>query len=281
MTPPRPRRRTLLAAAAGAAVAGAASRVSLASSDGPGFETLPGWGDGAFTAAATALTRYAPFDQALARTDFEAAFRVLPMGEPAHVTAYYEPVLEARAAREPGFSVPVLGMPPGSAPFPSRGEIMAGALEGVAPVLYWLADPVDLYFLQIQGSGRLSLPDGRLVRLGYGGRNGHRYSSIGRIMRERGILGPNGDGLGVKAWLRANPTRGAAIMAENRSYVFFTERQGLDPALGPVGAMGEALPAGHAVAIDTEHHAYGDLFWLSHPMPDGTPSARLVMAMDT
>lgn len=270
-------RRAVLAGLGGTVAAGGVTPMARAA----GFEVLAGWDDRAFAAAAHALGAHAPFAGGLDRAAFEAAFRAEPVGAEAHVTAYFEPVLDARAVREPGFAVPVLGKPPGNPPFPSRGEIMAGALDGVAPVLYWLADPVDLYFMQIQGSGRLRLGDGRLVRLGYGGRNGHAYSSIGRIMREEGILGPDGDGLGIKGWLRADPARGAEMMARNRSYVFFAEREGLDPRLGPVGAMGAPLPAGHAVAVDTEHHAYGDLFWLEHPMPDGAPSARLVMAMDT
>ncbi|MEO1774589.1 MAG: MltA domain-containing protein [Pseudomonadota bacterium] len=246
-----------------------------------GFAALPGWDAAAFQAAARALKAYPPFDTGIALADFEAAFRPEPVGGPTHVTAYYEPVIRARLSPGDGFDVPVLGLPSGEGPWPERGAIAAGALADRAPVLAWLDDPVTLYFLQIQGSGRLALEDGRLLRLGYAGGNGHPYRSIGRIMREEGILGPGGDGLGMRAWLRADRARGLAMMARNPSWVFFAVRGDLDPAEGPVGAMGVPLPARHAVAVDTAHHAYGDLFWLSHPMPDGVVWAGLVMAMDT
>ncbi|MEM9784419.1 MAG: MltA domain-containing protein [Pseudomonadota bacterium] len=211
---------------------------------------------------------------------FARRFVARPVGE-AHVTGYYEPVIPAQRRRTAAYPVPVLGPPPDKdGRLPERGAIMAGALDGVAPALYWLRDEVALYFLQIQGSGRLELPDGTLVRLGYGGRNGHPYRSIGRIMRDEGLMAEV-DGGGIRKWLRADPVRGAAMMARNPSYVFFAERRELAPEDGPVGAMGVPLPAGHAVAVDTDHHDYGALFWLSFDDPKYGTVNRLVMAMDT
>ncbi|MEM6489437.1 MAG: MltA domain-containing protein [Pseudomonadota bacterium] len=244
--------------------------------------TLPGWDAGAIAQARAALGHLEeapaiPSDTAA----FDTLFAVQPVGapDPTHVTAYYEPVLQARRARSDAFPVPILGKPSATAPLPDRAAIMNGALEGMAPALYWLADPVDLYFLQIQGSGRLRLDDGSLVRLGYGGANGHPYVSIGRIMREEGVLGRGGGGM--RGWLRADRARGMAMMARNPSYIFFAENRALRPEDGPVGAMGLPLPAGAAIAVDPEHHAYGGLFWLAFDEPDGTAVRRIVMAMDT
>ncbi|MEM8575714.1 MAG: MltA domain-containing protein, partial [Pseudomonadota bacterium] len=196
----------------------------------------------------------------------------------------FEPVLEARRRASPAFPVPLLTPPAGwTGPLPDRAAITRGALTSYSAPLFWLADPVDLFFLQIQGSGRLQLEDGTMVRIGYAGRNGHDYVSIGRLMRREGLV-PVEDAHadGIAAWLRADAERGRAMMNRNPAYIFFTERRDLDPTEGPQGAWGQPLPRGHAVAVDPSAHPYGSLLWIETSMPPkGYPAAALWMAMDT
>ncbi|MEM6974094.1 MAG: MltA domain-containing protein [Pseudomonadota bacterium] len=272
--PTRFARRHVLALGIGATAFGAGLRGAAAMS-------LPGWSAEAYEAARRALDGHAPFEAGgPALQAFTHRFQPVPVGE-AHVTGYYEPVIAASRGRSATYPVPVLAPPPkGQRPLPDRGAIMAGALQGQARPMFWLRDAVALYFLQLQGSGRLRLEDGSLIRVGYGGRNGHPYRSIGRMMRDEGLMAEV-DGGGIRKWLRADPARGAAMMARNPSYIFFVERRELAPEDGPVGAMGVPLPAGHAVAVDPAHHDYGALLWLSFDDPVAGTTHRLVMAMDT
>ena len=121
-------------------------------------------------------------------------------------------------------------------PYFDRAEIDSGALAGKGLELAWAADPYDAFFLEIQGSGRLRLPDGSVMRIGYDGQNGRDYTAIGRVLRQRGDL-PEGAATmdGIIAWMKAQPDRGAALMRENRSKVFFRKLPAGDPALGPPG----------------------------------------------
>jgi membrane-bound lytic murein transglycosylase A len=127
-----------------------------------------------------------------------------------------------------------------------RAAIEEGALAGRGLEIAWAADPVDLFFLQIQGSGRLRLPDGGVMRIGYAGQNGREYVAIGRPMRERGLIEPPVTMQKITAWLRAHPEQGKAIMRENRSYVFFRELTGP----GPLGALGRPVTPRVTVAAD-------------------------------
>ena len=208
---------------------------------------------------------------------------------PAFVTGYFEPELDAAPARGPAHPVPLHALPddPALRAF-SRAEIAAGALEGRVPVLYWLADPVDAFFLHVQGSGRLRLPDGRRIRVGYAGRNDHPYRSIGRLLVEREGIDPaamTADRLA--GWLRADPARGRALMETNPSYIFFRKVEGLGAADGPVGAAGVPLTRLRSVALDPAHHAPGGLYWLETTLPPEVeggaprPFRALVVAQDT
>src|SRR6056297_3782644 len=148
-------------------------------------------------------------------------------GDPvsAFVTGYFEPELAASPIRTDSHPVPLHGPPDAAALSLDRGAIMAGALDAGAPVIAWLADPVDAYFLHVQGSGRLAMPDGRTIRVGYAGRNAHDYVSIGRLLVERGVFAPGTLTADLLAdWLRADTGRGARLMAENPSYIFFERR---------------------------------------------------------
>ena len=221
-----------------------------------------------------------------ARAVIEATYRpvILPGGENALVTGYYEPVLDASPVPTARYAVPLHAPPPGLAPGeagPDRGAIAGGALDGRGLELFWLADPVDRFFLQIQGSGRLRLPDGRFVRLGYAGRNGHPYRSIGRLLVERGEMAPGTvTAERLRRWLRADPERGRALMNENPSYIFFREVEGLSPESGPVGSAGVPLAPMLSVAADPEHYPPGSLLWLEADTPDG-PIRQLAVAEDT
>ena len=218
-------------------------------------------------------------------------------------TGYYEP--ELRGARQPGgaYTTPLLHRPPdlvmvdlgqfrpdwrgeriaGHAvngrllPFESRAEIEHGALDRQHLGFLWVDDPVDAFFLQIQGSGRVRLPDGSMVQVGYDGQNGKPYVPIGRLLIERGVLDRDNVSMqAIRTWIKANPDAGAALMAENPSYVFFREITGD----GPIGAQGVALTAGRSLAVDRDFVPLGVPIWLD--AGDGPDKLqRLMVAQDT
>jgi membrane-bound lytic murein transglycosylase A len=191
----------------------------------------------------------------------------------AYATGYYEPEIAGSRAPAPGYDTPIYKRPPDLVegdlgdffpelkgkkirgkvqggkllPYPDRGQIEDGALKGRGLEIGYAADPVEFFFLQVQGSGRLRLPDGSVMRIGYDGQNGREYVGIGKLMRDRGLLGPGQLSMqGVMAWLRANPAEGDAIMRENKSWVFFRELTGP----GPIGAMNVAVTGRVTVAAD-------------------------------
>lgn len=226
-------------------------------------------------------------------------------------TGYYEPLLTG--SLEPGLngSVP-LRRPPGDIvtvdlgqfaddlagrrvrgriegdrlePYFSRGEIERGALDGRALELLWVDDPIEKFFLQIQGSGLVRLADGRTLRVGYADQNGRAYRPIGRDLVEAGELTREEVSLqSIAAWLRAHPDQAQAMMDKNASYVFFQllgEAAALD---GPLGAQGVPLLAERSLAVDRRFVAYGTPVWLETevPYPDGIrPFERLLIAQDT
>lgn len=205
---------------------------------------------------------------------FASQLAVVQVGDGrAYATGYYEPEIAGSRTQAPGYDVPVYRRPPDLIegdlgdffpelkgkkirgrvqggkllPYPDRGQIEDGALRGRALEIGWAADPVEFFFLQVQGSGRLRLPDGSVMRIGYDGQNGREYVGIGKLMRDRGLLGPGQLSMqGVMAWLRANPAEGDAIMRENKSFVFFRELTGP----GPIGAMNVAVTGRVTVAAD-------------------------------
>jgi membrane-bound lytic murein transglycosylase A len=249
---------------------------------------------------------------AAARALFEAHFtpHAIAAGAPGLVTGYYEP--ELRGSRVPGvrFKVPVYARPDdlvqlkpdlerarfndeltcmrqtakGLVPYYTRAEIEAGALAGRGLELVYLDDPVELFFMQVQGSGLVLLGEGGAMRLSYAGKNGYPYTSIGTRLIERGELMPRAASLnGVKAWLRADPARGRELMAENKSYIFFralSEEEGRD---GPLGAEGVALTPGRSLAVDGAIHALRTPIFVAAPglrASDGRPFRRLMIAQD-
>ena len=223
------------------------------------------------------------------------------------VTGYYEPLLQGRRARTKGYEQPIMGVPDDlltvdlSAVFPElKNKRVRGRLEGNKVVPYWsreeiatrggklpgkvlayVDDAVEAFFLQVQGSGRIKLADGSLMRVNYADQNGHPYHSIGRLLVERGDLKLEEASMqGIQAWARANPTRLDELLNANPSYVFFRELPSSDA--GPIGALGVPLTAERSIAIDPRAIALGTPVFLATTRPNSTqPMNRLVMAQDT
>ncbi|MBF8723233.1 murein transglycosylase A [Pseudomonas guariconensis] len=220
------------------------------------------------------------------------------------ITGYYEPVYPGSLEQTETAHVPVYGVPEDmivvdlASVYPElKGKRLRGRIEGrvlkpydtaeviyrdgaKAPVLAWLTDPMDLQFLQIQGSGRIQLGDGRQLRVGYADQNGHPYRPIGRWLVEQGQLKKEDVTMGsIHAWAQANPQRVPELLASNPSYVFFSTRP--DSNEGPRGSLNVPLTAGYSVAIDRKVIPLGSLLWLSTARPDGTPVTRPVGAQDT
>jgi membrane-bound lytic murein transglycosylase A len=237
-------------------------------------------------------------------------YRVLNAVAPGKVTGYYEPEVEGSRVRSDKFSVPVYARPAdldqrmpdelraqnndkitatrktpdGNAPYFTRQEIEQGALKGRGLEILYLADPVELFFMQVQGSGRIRLPDGSRVRLGYAGKNGHPYTSIGKALVALGQGSPKSMSMqGIKDWLHADKERGQRLMWQNKSYVFFTELTGDAGADGPLGAQGVALTPGRSIAVDPAYNALGLPIFVEAAeltKPDGKPFRRLMIAQD-
>lgn len=220
------------------------------------------------------------------------------------ITGYYEPVYPGSLTQTDSAHVPVYGVPDDmivvalDSVYPElKGKRLRGRLEGrtlkpydtaevinqqgvPAPVLAWLTDPMDLQFLQIQGSGRIQLENGRQLRVGYADQNGHPYRPVGRWLVEQGQLKKEEVSMGaIHAWAQANPARVPELLASNPSYVFFSTRP--DSNEGPRGSLNVPLTAGYSVAIDRKVIPLGSLLWLSTTRPDGAPVVRPVAAQDT
>ncbi len=218
---------------------------------------------------------------------FERWFTPVQVGDgSAFATGYFEPEIAGSRLRRSGYTTPIYGRPrdlidvdlgqfndelagkkvrgkvdgTSLVLYDDRAAIVNGSLEGRAPVIAWAADPVELFFLQVQGSGRLRLPDGGVMRIGYASQNGRAYTGIGRLMKDRGLLGPGESSMqGIVSWLHRNPEEGRRIMDENKSYVFFQELTGA----GPLGAMGYAVTPRVTVAADPDFVPLGAPIWVS------------------
>lgn len=183
------------------------------------------------------------------------------------LTGYYEPLLQGAA--EPGeeFAWPVWGVPADldpATPYLTRREIDEQGLKDKAKPLLWVNDPVDLFFLHVQGSGRVTLADGTVRSLGFAARNGHPYHSIGKYLIERGEMERETVTMqSLKAWLRGNPAAMREVLWQNPSYIFFR----FSEAGGPLGAQGTALIAEASLAVDPQHIPYGVPVWLDTTLP--------------
>jgi len=247
-------------------------------------------------------------------------WRIQPPGESASgkLTGYYEPELVGSRTRTPGFTVPLARPPadllnldrangtrassttrlrgrwardPASGqnrvlPYWTRAQLTAnGHLDRLA--LLWVEDPIEAFFLQVQGSGRIRLVGGRdhgkIVRLGYADTNGHPYHSIGRWLVENGELDLSEASMqGIKAWARKHPHRVTQLLNINPSYIFFKEHAPADPNAGPVGAQNVPLTAGYSAAVDPRYTPLGAPMLITSTHPSSrAPLNRLLIAQDT
>ena len=221
-----------------------------------------------------------------ARAFFEMFFRpvLITDGADALFTGYFEPELDGSRFPTERFRYPVYKMPPEAreqTPWLSRREILTtSVMKNRGLEIAWVDDPVELFFLQIQGSGRIHLPDGSYIRIGYGGANGHPYRSIGVELVQRGVYEPHQVSAQViQNWVRRNPVEGAELLMHNPSYVFFRELKKVPGHLGPRGAMNRSVTAMRTVAVDPAFVPLGAPVWVEK---DGeTPMRRLMVAQDT
>jgi membrane-bound lytic murein transglycosylase A len=242
------------------------------------------------------------------RQFLESSFRPWSVedGSEGLFTGYYEPDLAGARRPGPGYPAPLYRRPPDLVmvelgefradyrgqriagrvvngqlrPYASRAEIDAGALAGRNLELLYLADPIDSFFLAIQGSGRIKLPDGTITRVGYDAQNGHAYFAIGRELVRRGIMPADQVSMqSIRSWLAANPREAPAVMATNPSYIFFRELTGD----GPIGSQGVVLTPGRSIAVDPTQAPMGAPIWLE--AADASPMIgsfqRLMVAQDT
>ena len=253
---------------------------------------------------ATALAAGGPVDTLAARKFFEDNFkpvRIKPSertygyytGADGFYTGYYEPEVIGSRVKTDEYSVPIYGVPASVAGKKSRHfvqydrvDIEKGALAGKGLEICWIKNPVDLFFAQIQGSTRVKLADGELMRLNYIASNGKPYTPVGRLLIDRGVFTPEEMSMDkIREFMEANPEEGKALREKNRSFVFFskTKLQAHDECLG---AQGIALTPGRSIAVDPSIHVYGTPIWIDAKLPlkGAAPEdtfQRLVVAQDT
>ncbi len=241
-----------------------------------------------------------------ARSFFQDRFRPYRLsdsrrGDEGLLTGYYLPRVEGARYRVPGFGEPLYRRPPdlvesslndgkagdGKAgrlvdgeirPYYTRAEIDAGALAGQNLELVWLANPIDAFFVSIQGSAEVRLTDGRLMRIGVAGSNGQPYVAIGRLLIDQGEIKAEDMSMqSLAAWLAAHPGRARDLMERNPRYIFFREV----PGEGPVGAEGVVLTAGRSLAVDPAFLPFGAPVFLDSFDAKGSPWRRLMLAQDS
>lgn len=242
-----------------------------------------------------------------------AFWRIRPAGaERGFMTGYFEPEFEGSLTRSDAFPTPLYGRPAdlvtrmpgddwpeldqaltsarrtarGLEPFPDRAAIEDGVLAGQGLEILWMRDPVDRFVLQVQGSGRIRLPDGKVTRLVYAGRNGHPYTSLGRELSRRENIPPEQMTMDkLIARLKADAGFARDLIRLNRSFVFYARNDDLPPESGPIGGAGLPLTPLRSIAVDRSLWPYGMPAWIETEIPDGKGGserlARLMLAQDT
>lgn len=221
-----------------------------------------------------------------AQAFFELLFRpvLIEDGVEMLFTGYFEPELSGSRYPTSRFRFPLYKMPPearANNPWLTRREILtSGVMDNRGLEIAWVDDPVELFFLQIQGSGRIRLPDGQYLRVGYGGANGHEYRSIGVELVRRGVFQAHQVSAQViQNWVRRNQAAGQELLFHNESYVFFREVSQVPADQGPLGAMNRSITTLRTIAVDPAFHPLGAPVWIEK---DGTgPMRRLMIAQDT
>jgi len=226
-----------------------------------------------------------PEDDAATRRFFETSFVPLSVNDydasEGLFTGYYEIELNGSRRRQGRYQTPIYRRPPdlNEAARYSRAEIEDGALYGRGLELLWVDDPIDAFFLEIQGSGRVRLRNGGTMRVGYDGQNGLPYVPVGRLLVERGIISRSvATMMTIREWMNEHPEAGTALRRENPSYVFFRELRGD----GPIGAEGVVLTAERSLAVDRAFIALGIPIWVEaeERFASADPVRRLVVAQD-
>ena len=235
----------------------------------------PDWG--ALCGVASEVTEARPF--------FESMFKpvLVEDGTDGLLTGYFEPELTGALRPDDRYRFPLYRFPD-QAPeggWPTRRQIEEDrVLDGQGLEIAWVDDPVALYFLHVQGSGRIRLPDGRVRRVGYGGKNGHEYSSVGLELVARGIYEPHQVSAEViRNWVQRNPEEGMDLLWSNSSYVFFREVDEVPADKGPLGAMNRSVTPGRSLAIDPTYVPLGAPVWMERGGAEA--EARLMVAQDT
>ncbi len=239
---------------------------------------------GLWQPACTAAEAIAPNDQAAARQFFENWFDTYAISGQALVTGYFEPEVPGSKNKAPGYTVPLYAKPAldSLANLP-RSAINGGALSRKAPVTAYLTSPVDAFMLQIQGSGRILLPNGQILRVGFDGQNGQPYTPIGRILVQMGAL-KSGDVSyqSISAWLKANPDQAQSVMEQNARYVYLRPLGALPEDEGAPGALGVPLTAERSVAVDQSAIPLGAPLFIATTDPvTGAALDHLAIIQDT
>jgi membrane-bound lytic murein transglycosylase A len=265
-----------------------------------------------WVSACTAAAQVRKSDPMAARQFFESAFvpwlvRNADGASEGLVTGYYEPLLHGSRVFGRNYRFPVYGVPPDLVvvdlaesnpdlkgirlrgrmqdkkivPYFTRADIERGLAPLRGREILWVDDPIDLFFLHVQGSGRVRLPGGETVRIGFAEHNGHPYKSIGKILVERGELAADKASMqGIRQWAAKNPAKLAPLMQQNPAFVFFRELPA--SSFGPIGAQGVPLTPGRSIAVDAMTTPLGAPVFLSTTVPlSARPLNRLVIAQDT
>ena len=264
------------------------------------FDDLDGWADDDHDAAmqvflSTCADMRAPDwvplcalaqNQTNPRTFFELFFRpvLIEDGSPALFTGYFEPELSGSRHRTDRFNYPLYRLPPEVAEtdqWHSRADIEdQELLDGRGLEIAWVDDPVDVFFLQIQGSGRVRLTDGSVIRVGYAGANGHEYRSIGQELVRRGLFEAHQvSATVIRNWVKSNPIEGKDLLRHNPSFVFFRVVRNVAAERGPLGAMNRSVTKMRTVAVDPAFVPLGAPVWIEKE--GHGPLNRLMIAQDT
>lgn len=265
-----------------------------------GFDDLEGWAEDDHSAALSVFRNTcmdfktpdwrtlcaAAADQTNARAFFEMFFRpiLIEDGQAPLFTGYFEPELDGSLRKSDRYKYPVYGMPKdarAASRWYTRREILEdGVMDELGLEIAYVDDPVELFFLQIQGSGRIRLPNGSYIRVGFSGSNGHNYRSIGVELVRRGVYQAHQVSAQViKNWVRRNPEDGKDLLYHNPSYVFFREVSQVPADKGPLGAMNRSVTTMRSVAVDPKFTPLGAPVWLEKKGKN--PLNRLMMAQDT
>ena len=274
---------------------------------GEGMASTYGGKAGHWSAACIAAAGLTANDADGVRRFYESWFQPYRLSAAGLFTGYYEPEVQGARVPDALHSIPLYARPPDLLqqppspddpkgpsrkcrmvggllkPYFSRAEIEAGAMAKSARPILWLRDPVDLFFLQIQGAGRVRLPDGSVMRVGYDGKNGRPYTPVGRVLLERNALAADDISMqSIKAWLEAHPAEARGVMDQNEDYVFFRILTDTNVLAGPPGALGVALVAGRSAAVDPHAIPLGAPIFVDTTDPvTRAPLRRLLLAQDS